>query len=195
MFFNQLPPQGGLPLGPQGPLGAPALNPLLARPGINPTAPMPTPGMGPPPMPPPGIGPPPGLMRPPVAGPPGPGGPPGTGPLAGAPPMPPPGMLPPGMPPAPPGSGPQATPGLNIIKLLSMMQRKGNGPLSGGVGAVPPPSLNMPYTLPAGGKSSDIYDLIQKIIGSTGTGMGTGTGLGGPPMAGGGVPPPPLPMR
>jgi hypothetical protein len=68
-----------------------------------------------------------------------------------------------------PGGAQQVTPGLDIMKLLMMMKQGGNGPMSGGVGAVPPPSMHMPYSLPAGGgQNNGIYDLITRILGKTG---------------------------
>jgi hypothetical protein len=82
-------------------------------------------------------------------------------------------MTPQGMPPglvpgAAQGAATQGqTPGLDILKLLMMLKSKGVGPMSGGVGAVPPQSLGMPYALNKGGNDG-IYDLIAKIIGATG---------------------------
>lgn len=86
----------------------------------------------------------------------------------------PPGMPPPMMPPPQgiaPQQGQQGTPGLNILKLLMMMKNRGNGPMSGGIGSAPPPSLGMPYSLSANGSGSgqsDVYSLIAKILGSNG---------------------------
>lgn len=116
---------------------------------------------GPAQMPMPSQGPPPGML-PPQGMPPG---------MPAPPMMPPPGMQPPGMGmPPPPQQGQQGTPGLDILKLLMMMKQKGSGgPMSSGIGSVPPPSLNMPFSLPANGSENDgIYSLITKILGKTG---------------------------
>jgi hypothetical protein len=72
--------------------------------------------------------------------------------------------------------GSSGTPGLDLLKLLMMMQqqkRGGAGPMSGGVGSIPPQSLGMPYSLSNSGDSGSlgIYDLIAKAIQSGGTGM------------------------
>lgn len=100
------------------------------------------------------------MMPPPPMGGPPPGMPPGT----------PPGM-PPGMPmppPPPPQQQGQGTPGLDILKLLMQMKQRGAGPMSGGVGSVPPLSQNMPYSLSQSGEGQGIYDMIAKLIGQTG---------------------------
>jgi hypothetical protein len=176
-FFNQIPPQigaGGMAPG-QGPNLPPALLQALQmrQRMMGPQAPPGLPGLpgggpqpGAPPMGPGGAPPLPGAQPPGM--PPGmqPGMPPGMQPPPGMQ-----GMQPPGMS-AMGGQGMGGTPGLDILKLLMAMKSKGASPMSGGVGAAPPPSLNMPYSLSANGSNTGIYDLISKIISSTGTGGG-----------------------
>lgn len=84
------------------------------------------------------------------------------------------GMLPQGATTAPGAQPGQGTPGLDFIKLLMMMNRgqgAGAGPMSGGVGAVPPQSLNMPFSLstdgPSGSSGNNILNLIGQIIKAT----------------------------